>query len=291
MDVHGLICHKDVATGIICYKSLVKNSQEKLELILHDDGSLTEEDIAKLQFSLPIKKVFLKKEADGLLEEMLARYPRCTSYRKKHHFGFKLLDVPLLEKNEVLAYCDSDIFFFKPFKNLFSFPNIQTNILLMSNGEVEGYCLRPWHFFMYPSLEFVSKANAGIMCLRKKYFDLDLVEWFLGHNWPLKFLFLYEQTFWAFLAARIGGAIYIPDHIKIPTKKDLAHLAAKQSSQSLAFHFIIGMKEYIKKYLYNYEPQVQYPITQIQTMPCKKLNFNTLAWAQLKWKIKRSIKL
>lgn len=56
MDVHGLICHRNVSTGILCYKSLVQKSQEKLELILHDDGSLTEEDIAILQSSLPIKK-------------------------------------------------------------------------------------------------------------------------------------------------------------------------------------------------------------------------------------------
>lgn len=90
----------------------------------------------------------------------------------------------------------------------------------MCNAGDEGYGLRPWHCFMYPSLEFVSKANAGIMCLGKKYFDLDLVEWFLGHNWPLKFLFLYEQTFWAFLAARIGGALYNPaQRLRFPLKE------------------------------------------------------------------------
>ncbi|WP_242522478.1 hypothetical protein [Candidatus Methylacidiphilum infernorum] len=252
MDVHGLICHRDVATGIICYKSLVQNSQEKLGLILHDDGSLTEEDIAILQSSLPIKKVFLKKEADSILAELLSRYPACSSYRKKHPYGIKIFDIPLLEKNDVLAYCDSDLFFFKPFKGLFSFPDPKTNIILMYNAGDEGYCLRPWHFFFYPKLQLVSKANAGIMCLRKKYFDLDLVEWFLGHNWPLKFLFLYEQTFWAFLAARIGGALYNPAQIMFPIKKELIYLASGQSPEALALHFLGGMKEYVKKYLSHY---------------------------------------
>ncbi|ACD82615.1 hypothetical protein [Candidatus Methylacidiphilum infernorum] len=292
MDVHGLICHRDVATGIICYKSLVQNSQEKLELILHDDGSLTEEDVAILQSSLPIKKVFLKKEADSILEEILSRYPACATYRKKQPpWGIKVFDIPLLEKNDVLAYCDSDLFFFKPFKGLFSFPGPKTNIILMYNAGDEPSCIRPWHFFMYPNLHIISNANAGILCIRKKCFDFDLLEWFMAQNWPLGFLFLYEQTFFALLAARIGGALYNPAQIKFPTKKEIIHLASGLYPEALAFHFVGGTKEYVKKYLSNYEPQVQYPITQIQTMPCKNLNFITLTWAQLKRKIKRSIKL
>ncbi|TFE66582.1 hypothetical protein [Methylacidiphilum caldifontis] len=247
MEVHGLICHRDVTTGIICYRSLKQNSWDNIEFILHDDGSLTSKDLEILKANLPIKKIFLKKEADEILADYLSNYPACDSYRKKNPYGIKIFDIPLLEKNEILAYCDSDIFFFKPFKNLFSFPNRETNILLLSS-EDEGYCLRPWHFFMYPGLKVISKTNAGMFCVKRKYFDLDLAEWFLSKKWPSKFLYLCDQTFWAVLAAKIGGAIWSSNQIRMPLKKDLAQLD-DQYQKPLAFYFIGGLKEYIKKHL------------------------------------------
>ena len=59
LEVHNLACHRDVSMALICLKSLLATSQEKLQLIIHDDGSLTDEDQALIRRELPKHWLFL----------------------------------------------------------------------------------------------------------------------------------------------------------------------------------------------------------------------------------------
>jgi hypothetical protein len=64
LEVHNLVCHRDVSMALICLKSLLATSQEKLQLVIHDDGYLTDEDEALIRDELPKALLLSRHQAD-----------------------------------------------------------------------------------------------------------------------------------------------------------------------------------------------------------------------------------
>ncbi|KIE59167.1 hypothetical protein A946_00020 [Methylacidiphilum kamchatkense Kam1] len=58
-------------------------SVDPIYLIIHDDGSLTEEDYHVLKNSLPIKRIISKEESDDLLYSILIKYPKINMFRSR----------------------------------------------------------------------------------------------------------------------------------------------------------------------------------------------------------------
>ena len=61
--------------ALICLKSLLATSQEELQLVVHDDGSLTDEDQALIRDELPKALVVSRDQADGELARPLEAFP------------------------------------------------------------------------------------------------------------------------------------------------------------------------------------------------------------------------
>ena len=63
------------------------------------DGSLTDEDVAKLSDALPGVQIVNRRYANEVMRERLKRHPHCFAYRDQQAFALKLLDVPLLSEH------------------------------------------------------------------------------------------------------------------------------------------------------------------------------------------------
>lgn len=76
-QVHSMLRHSDVDFALICLGSLLKFSLDPLCVVIHDDGSLTQEDGERICKQLPGARVIFRSEADALVIPLLARHNGC----------------------------------------------------------------------------------------------------------------------------------------------------------------------------------------------------------------------
>jgi hypothetical protein len=229
-EVHFLICHKDAKMAGYCLDSLFKYSKAPLQFIIHDDGSLTEEDYSDILRKGENTKIISRQESDECMEENLRKYPNCYQYRKEHIYALKLLDIAFMSQND-FGYCDSDILFLRPFKNLFSWPDSKTSAIFMQDYS-SSYSMLPWTLLGNDKPKLVSKVNAGLIFFRKQNYDLDFIEWFLKNKTFRHKVGWLEQTCWAALGHHVGCRQWNPEQIVLmrPWTED--------SPQLVAGHFV-----------------------------------------------------
>ncbi len=209
-----LLGSAQVDTALTCLASLLRYSAEPLSLRIHEDGTLTAADRERLTARLGPIELVRRGEADAAMVERLAAHPACLAYRQSHALGLKLLDVPLLASEEVLAFCDSDVLFLRPFSGLFELPSAGGAVLMRDRQN--AYSVRSWHLVTERRLALPRRANSGILAFRRTAFDLDRVEWYLRDP---RFAFApvwREQTGWALLAERAGCALLDEAQVRIP---------------------------------------------------------------------------
>ena len=233
MNVATLICHRDVAMGIRCLGSLAR-SVSGLRLVLHDDGTLTTEDIAKLRQALPVQAVVERRFADEAVQDRLGHYPACRRARNQNILMLKLFDVALLGDGEI-RYCDTDILFFRPVAKLFDLPGAGLRAVFMHDAN-HAYSVRPWHLWPGNGLRLPRYLNSGLFVFSRGAFDLDYLEWLLSRA-SLRRTFAHipvwaEQTCWAALAFRAGCGLWDPQQLAVVND------AWEWNQRTVAAHFV-----------------------------------------------------
>ena len=200
----------------MCLGSLVRHSREPVRFLIHEDGSLTDEDREQLSSQLPVYGFISKKQADVFVKEQLSNYPYCAQFRRRYVYGMKLFDAPLLADGDDFVFCDTDIFFLRPFTNLFAWPDNRTGCLFMQDYQ-NAYSFRPWHLAFQRRFQMPPKLNCGLFQFRRRHHDLDFLEWFLEryqrlftarHHWV-------EQTCWGALAMSCNGQFWSEEQIRV----------------------------------------------------------------------------
>jgi hypothetical protein len=235
--VRTLICHRDVDTGIACLRSLVRFSLEPLRLVVHEDGSLTESDVARLSSELPGLRMVYRRHADDLLNDLLKHHRRCYEYRYQQPFALKLLDVPLLS-DEDIAFTDTDVLFLRPFRGLFRWPDEVTAAVFMADCR-EAYSVRPWHLVGRNKVRLPSRVNVGMFLLRKRAHDLDFLEWCLGRAEFQQVTNWIEQTCWAALGSHAGCRLWDERHIAVMRP-------GMPYAEKVAVHFVSGTRRLLR---------------------------------------------
>ena len=214
--VSTLIGHRDVGTGLTCLASLARHSCEPVRFQLHDDGSLTDNDREQLLEQLPVHTFISRRQADAIVKERLSLYPYCARYRRHYAYGLKLFDTMMLAPGEGMAFCDTDIFFLRPFSGLFSLPDEEAGCLMMQDYQ-NAYAFRPWHLLMQRQFQMPARINSGLFFFQRRHFDLDFIEWLMVRNqsffesraqWV-------EQTCWSALGWRCGGHVWNENQIRV----------------------------------------------------------------------------
>jgi len=258
ITVHGLVCHDHVDMAFASYSSLLKFSLDPLQLIIHDDGSLTDEDRQKLS-SLAGASILSRVEADDLMNQHLKPYPNCYKYRCEHVYGLKLLDIALLSETD-FAYCDSDILFLRPFQGMFCWPDESTSAIFMRDY-LDAYSMLPWHLLGTDKPKLTSKVNAGLIFFRKSAYDLDFIEWFLAQEQFRYKVGWLEQTCWAALGHRVGCRQWNPEQVML-----------MRSDSSFTDNLVAG--HFVKEVRYRFGEFLT--LTDKQQLPSKPLTVETI---------------
>lgn len=262
--VSTLICHRDVEMGIACLGSLARHSAEPVSFHLHDDGSLTAEDRERLAAQLPVHGFVSRKEADRIVKERLAAYPYCAQFRRRYVYGLKLFDAPLLAPGEDLAFCDTDIFFLRPFSQLFTWPDEETGCLFMRDYQ-NAFAFRPWHLALQWKFQMPARLNCGLFYFRRCFYDLDFIEWLLSryrrlfevrHHWV-------EQTCWGALALGCGGRFWSESQVCVVRNE------ASLAEGLIGAHLVTPVRGLLSGLLAR--PQAQCPPEPFLTEPMPKL--------------------
>jgi len=197
-------------------------SQVDFRLRVFNDGSLEECDQAALQSALGKIEFVSKAEAEDVTAASLrSRYPNCWKYRNKHFWGTKLFDIPLNSK-KTLHYLDADILFsqkcdFGDFWRLENYPFIfmqdATNAYSFDWKGLLELNLRHWP----KQIPAIERANAGVLAIDLKYFDLDYLEFLFSSPTYGKilngFFEFYEQTTLSLLGAKYGAGLMSPQDV------------------------------------------------------------------------------
>lgn len=210
-EVRTLICHRHIPMGLRCLPSLMKYSQEPVQFVIHDDGTLGPEDAARIVEALPGSRIVSRSEADDRMTEVLRHHPVSARFRHQHPLGLKLFDTTLMADGPVVKYCDADVMFFRPHRDLFELQDADALFMVDTH---DAYSWRSWEMWRR-GLRVVDRANTGLMAFRASCFDLDRAEWVLRQPVRPPFRHFVEQTAWAVLAAPLRVRQWSPAQIRI----------------------------------------------------------------------------
>lgn len=286
VSVCVLICHRDVDLGLHCLSSLLRFCADPISLVLHDDGSLTKEDMQRLEDGLPGVTIIGKEQADAIMRPQLANYPRCAAFRDRSPTGQKLLDIPLMTCSDI-ALCDADILFFRPFQGAFVWPDNSAEMLFLQDT-TDSYCLRPWQ--AKPHL-LRHRYNAGLLMMRKDRYDLDQIESLLefieesrGYQENEPYRWFLEQTCWSAVAGTLDSRIWNGAQMRVIREND------RYSQDLVAGHFVGGVRPLLKLFedaasradLANLQP------VQVKSMPAANYTALNFIQRRVRNKIRRA---
>lgn len=213
--VSSLTCHAHVDMAIDCLESVRRCSVEDVEFQIHDDGSLTDGDVAKLAENLNPCRIIRREEADERMAHVLAGYPAAWQLRETYPLALKLFDCALLSRSEILCFCDSDVLFMSPVTGLAeAIRGRDTNAVFMEDRE-NSYSFRSWHKRGSRDTRLPRRVNSGLIAFRMTEYDLNYLNWFIGRSRHRSILHVLEQTAWAALGKRVGCRKYDPRQVRV----------------------------------------------------------------------------
>ena len=277
VSVRTLLCHRDVPLAVEALRTLLACCTDPIRLVVHDDGSLTEADSARLADALPGCRVLTRRETDDIMAERLAHHPHARAFRAQSVWGLKLLDVALAEPGDCY-YLDGDIRFFRPFSGLFQREALAGRSVFLRDTVWIAYSVRPWHLLDKRRLRLVEGINTGLTLMDRALYDLDFVDWFLGQpDWRVIPAWT-EPTCWAALAARSQG------HAVDPAQITNLYPSAKITPGTVGAHFLSAHRAQFKTEGAS-SPDRERPPIKITTRPLAAIGPLALGWNQLKRKI------
>ena len=251
LEVHNLVCHRDVSIALICLKSLLATSQEKLQIIVHDDGSLTDEDKTFIRAQLPNSTLVSRDHADHELAIVLDGLPTIRKARLKLPHLLKVLDVPMLCRSDNVCFVDSDVLFLRTHRGLFEISKTRSACarFILDIRTCHGFRLKD--FWPLGPVSPIARLNSGLFCIKRNVIDFDWVEAVcsrVGLPQILQHRSWFEQGLWAAIAARVGCEMI--DRSQIAT----AEVASQIPQDPIALHFITPVRALLEHYIQRVQP-------------------------------------
>jgi hypothetical protein len=285
LEVHNLVCHRDVSIALICLKSLLATSQEKLQIIVHNDGSLTDEDQTLIRAQLPNSTLMSRDQADRELAIELDGLPTLRKARLKLPHLLKVLDVPMLCRSDNVCFVDSDVFFLRAHRGLFEISKARSVCarFMFDIRTCHGFRLKD--FWPLGPVSPIARLNSGLFCIKRNVIDFDWVEAVcsrVGLSQILQHRSWFEQGLWAAIAGRIGCEMI--DSSQIAT----AEVASQIPEDPIALHFITPVRALLEHYV----PGVQASrsVEGIRSVPAAHYTILDAGWVATLFRLRQLLR-
>jgi hypothetical protein len=233
MLVHTLACEGHVWFAVPCLRSLLTFCEEPVELVIHDDGSLTQRSADLLAAAFPDSILVPRRSADAEMADALAHFPCMAKARMQLPHVLKLTDVTLTRRESALVrYVDTDVLFQKRFRGLFSDPSASAAFLMDYRNSFGAH---PADFWPLGPLRLARRLNSGLFWIRRDRIDLERMEYLFKRWGPVRigrYHGWFEQTVWADQAWRARCSMFDPTQLSTATPAD------GSNSRLIGVHFV-----------------------------------------------------
>ena len=189
VEIHSLICHRDVNMMLTSAKSFLR-FLPAASLVLHDDGSITAADRATFEQHLPGSRIVTREEADSALRQVLP--PDVYAQRAKYFFLLKLFDFNFFHAGKKTILLDSDIVFLARPDEIVDWAS-RDNVAPFYN---EDWCSSYRAKTLPAGIEIPPKLNAGFMGYGGRFTMQEIWECCRAVDYWLE-----DQTIYALLLA------------------------------------------------------------------------------------------
>ena len=215
--------------------SFIHTTNRNWQFVIHDDGSLTQDQVEKIKKTFPDSITIIWREAaDKEMAEVLDKYPGCRSYREEVALGIKSYDIPYMAKSERFLLLDTDLMFFKKPQEILDWVDDENSEEMWFNADA----VEPSPFAN--SLESEEalgvkiwpKINSGLCLFNKKVLDFEFFEKCIQHPKikELKF-WRREQTTLGLSASKCGKGGLLPNTYEVS-------LGKKMISDAIVRHYV-----------------------------------------------------
>jgi hypothetical protein len=184
--VHSLIGWSQLPFYLSCLKSLITFCQDRIELQLHTDGSLSQKEKDSIRSELTGTTVTItdSSENSSSVLDLLQGRPNCQKVRKDSIWGIEFFDpIYAFPEDPISFYLDADILFLRPFSGLFDRNQVKNGAVFLKDIQWDAYCFRPWQMLLGKNKpQAVKGITTGLVFWDKSVIDWDYLEWFLGEH-------------------------------------------------------------------------------------------------------------
>jgi hypothetical protein len=184
--VQSLIGGSQLPFYLSCLKSLVTFCQDRIELQLHTDGSLSGKDKEFIHSELNGTTITItdSSENSNRVLDYLQGRPNCQKFRKVSLWGIEFFDpIYAFPEDPISFYLDADILFLRPFTGLFDRNQVENGAIFLKDSQWDAYCFRPWQMLLGKNKpQAVKGITTGLVFWDKTAIDWDYLEWFLGED-------------------------------------------------------------------------------------------------------------
>ena len=283
MKIRNLCCHRDLDIAIRCLNSLSIYLEEEFQLLIHDDGSLTESDIASIYRQVPDSAVIRRAEVDTMLDDtVLYRYPHLRKMRRALPYFLKIVDVVLVDADSVIRFVDSDVLFFRPFKDAFCSHNEYDACFMLDARSCYGF--RAKDYWPLGPVKPVRRVNSGMFWIRRECLDFEWIEWVCarcGLDQVVAAKSWFEQGLWAAIAGRCKCQMFDPR--QICTAEDQKAVPPAP----VALHFNGPSRQIFDDYAKGQENPIT-DVEQIQTVPSQTYSLRKYALDAIEFRLARA---
>ena len=267
--VQSLIGRKNLPFYLECLDSLTRFCHERINLLLHTDGSLNKEqmEFALNHFDDQPVQFHNPKEAKQVTLDNLEGHPHCQKFRQNSLWGIEFFDPLFVRPDDPISYyVDADILFLRPFSGLFESKEVEGGALFLRDIQWDAYCLRPWHLFgfgMHPVI--VKGITTALVCWDKRAIDWDYLEWFLSQN---KFHRIPE---WVMPTAQAGLAKRCQARVVSPTQLPNLYPNASIDKETFGVHLLGSYRDEWRPKVESYAKEIPSDQSPVQASfePCQ----------------------
>ena len=242
MLVHTLACEHHLWFAVPCLRSLLTFSQDPIRLVIHDDGSLTQESVELLATAFPDAILVLRHSADAEMADALAQFPHMAQARSHLPHVIKLCDVTLTHPESIVQYVDTDVLFQRRFRGIFPVSSQSASGAFMMDRS-NSFGAHPGDFWPLGPLRLARRLNSGLFWIRRDRIDYERMEYLFKRWGPRrirKYHGWFEQTVWADQAWRSRCSMFDPAQLGTASPVD------SLNSQLIGLHFVTPMRTTLK---------------------------------------------
>jgi hypothetical protein len=223
VPVHILTGEKDWQLCTWMLASFFHYTEHTWNIVIHDDGTLTEEIRRDLAAMFKTARIIPRAQADATLDAVLKPLPFAYEYRGMHPLALKIFDMAYYCEAPRFIMLDSDVLFFNHPREIMDWAGSGANECWFNEDNEEASLLSEKDALEDLSVKLWPRVNSGIALITKEAIDFEFCDRVLGETSILKGqLWRVEQTLFAVCASRHGKGGLLPKTYEVSLNKHAA---------------------------------------------------------------------